>query len=645
MPGGSSGAIRAGNAFVEFTLKDGALRKGLAALEKRFKSIGSTLNKIGSAMTAAGAAITSAFSAAASVFANVGSELADVSARTGLSVQALGELGYAAKQSGGSLEAVEKGARGMARLLFDAANESKTAEETLSALGLTLADLKGLKPEDQFTLIGERIADIEDPTTKAALAMKAFGKSGVELLPMLGTLGDMRAEARRLGLVMSGDDAAAADRLGDAMDAAWMQFSRIVQTIGSAVAGPLADFLEASQAILRAAIDWASENKALVQTIFFTGAAVTVAGTAVVALGVGFQVLAVAAAGFSAAIGAVGTVLTAILSPVGLVIAGVVGLATQFDGLVDHAWAAISPIMQWFGELGGIVAQSVSAMAGALAAGNLEAAGKVLWSGLNLLWVQGTAGLSDLWAQFMGGLAKTWATGWAVLMQGGNVVWGNLERGWSHVVDFFVTSFERAVGNLKILINEVWGFFQKAWAFITGASQSEIDRLNAEILGANAIINADFQAKVAARQATGEREREQSRQLQSGVLEVIGTELEAKISGITKGTAEAVAKAQAGLNDARAAWKDATTAAQAVAQSAQDAKAKAAAEAADKGVATASDLTPGKLTSSGSFNALAAFLTGQGGDTDAKILNVNQQQLLSLQKIERKVGGALTATA
>jgi hypothetical protein len=58
-------------------------------------------------------------------------------------------------------------------------------------------------------------------------------------------------------------------------------------------------------------------------------------------------------------------------------------------------------------------------------------------------------------------------------------------------------------------------------------------------------------------------------------------------------------------------------------------------------------MTPGKSTATGSFNALAAVLTGQGsGKTDEEILNVNQQHLVELKTLNRRqASGGLVAVA
>src|SRR4051812_28217666 len=107
MPGRSD--IMAGKAWVALGLKDAGFSAGLKAGGEKLKSFGAGMATIGAAIAAAGVAITAPLLGALNHFADVGGALDDMSQRTGISAQALSELGYAADFSGSSLEGVEKG--------------------------------------------------------------------------------------------------------------------------------------------------------------------------------------------------------------------------------------------------------------------------------------------------------------------------------------------------------------------------------------------------------------------------------------------------------------------------------------------------------------------------------------------------------
>ena len=186
---------------------------------KVFKSLGSAAKKgaIGAAAAIAGLAI-----AGIKAFVSLGDQLDKMSKRTGFSVEALGELKFAAEQSGASLETIEKAAKRMSSTVFDAGLGLKSTTDSLDALGISVSDLQNLSPEQQFQLFANALADVDDASTRAALAQDIFGRSGTELLPLF-TQGEqgmaaLREQAEQLGVVMSGDAATAAADFADAQN-------------------------------------------------------------------------------------------------------------------------------------------------------------------------------------------------------------------------------------------------------------------------------------------------------------------------------------------------------------------------------------------------------------------------------------------
>lgn len=191
---------------------------------------------VGTAAAAAGTAIAAGLLKAADHFSEVGSALNDMRARTGVSAQALAEFGHAANQTGSSIEDVETSIKKMQKTVGDAANGSKAATAVLARLGLTLGEIQRLSPDRQFQIIADRIHVIPSAAGRAATAMAIFGKSGTSLLPMIENLSELRAEAHQLGLVLSDEQVAAADALGDAMDKAKAAVGGVVLQIGAAMA-------------------------------------------------------------------------------------------------------------------------------------------------------------------------------------------------------------------------------------------------------------------------------------------------------------------------------------------------------------------------------------------------------------------------
>lgn len=139
-----------------------------------------------------------------------GDDLAKLSQKSGLSAEAVSELAHAAKMADIELQSFGNAIRFMQTNLSKIGSaDGKEAEQVLTAIGISLADIKDLKPDEQFTLIGaaiKKLPDIEDQTR----AWQFFGKTGLEIAPMFeeGAEGIRKArlEAQQLGKSFSSSD-------------------------------------------------------------------------------------------------------------------------------------------------------------------------------------------------------------------------------------------------------------------------------------------------------------------------------------------------------------------------------------------------------------------------------------------------------
>src|SRR5262249_19576506 len=105
----SAGKIKAGEAFVELVVKDSSFAKALDRAQARLSKFGSAIAGIGAGFAAAGAAITAPLAAMAKSFADSGAAMFEMSRRTGISVESLSKLGYAATKTGVEIGSLETG--------------------------------------------------------------------------------------------------------------------------------------------------------------------------------------------------------------------------------------------------------------------------------------------------------------------------------------------------------------------------------------------------------------------------------------------------------------------------------------------------------------------------------------------------------
>lgn len=318
----STQGIRAGKAFVEFFINDDKVNSGLAKVSKQLSAWGRTGLKYS-------LPVVGAFGAAAASFANTGSELYDMSRRTGVAVEQLSMLKYAADQSGVDIGTLERAFKALEKNGIDPANFSKIAED---------------------------IAKIPDQAGRVKAAMEIFGKAGYDIVPLLQDLPELNAQFQKLGITMSSSDAAAADALGDAFAASKAQFWGLVNTIGAALAGPLTEFLLWSQAIVRYMIEWAHANPVLFKTIAIIATAVAAVSAAMVAFGHIAAFVATAIGGIATAVTGLGVALGVLSANplawiLGLAAAAVVGVgaiaaATYFgSSSVGSPSAATAPVV------------------------------------------------------------------------------------------------------------------------------------------------------------------------------------------------------------------------------------------------------------------------------------------------------------
>ncbi len=150
-----------------------------------------------------------------------GSEINDASEKTGLSAKSISSLKFAADQSGSSLGEISISVAKFSRLIGEAAQGSEEATATLIRFGIdpkkAVDDLDGA-----LSTVIKTIYELPPGVQQATAAHEAFGRSGSDLIPVINaTKGDFAAftkEAEKLGVVLSQEDAKAADEFGDTLD-------------------------------------------------------------------------------------------------------------------------------------------------------------------------------------------------------------------------------------------------------------------------------------------------------------------------------------------------------------------------------------------------------------------------------------------
>jgi hypothetical protein len=184
-------------------------------------------------------AVGGALFAIAKSTANAGEEALKGAQKTGLAVEAYQQIAYAAKLADVEQGQLLVGLKSLSTAMVEAAQGGQEQKKTFDALKLSATDATGqLKPTEQVLLeVADRFAHMENGAVKSALAVKLFGKSGLDLIPFLnqGKAGiqAMMEEARTLGIVMSEKDAQAANEFNDGLKRLQTSVRAIVLDLGT----------------------------------------------------------------------------------------------------------------------------------------------------------------------------------------------------------------------------------------------------------------------------------------------------------------------------------------------------------------------------------------------------------------------------
>jgi len=349
-----------------FTGSVGLASSAVTGLVKSVASLPSALLRVGSAAMSVGKSLVNSIASGAS---------SALSAMKSLASGALGFLG----RLGSSLDSAGAALKGLVSSAVDPITNAAMEFGKAGTAAIAFAVAVGLSVEDA-TALGY-----------------AAEKSGVSIEQMYAQVQDgtaslaaMRAEAQRLGLVLTGPQAAAARELTEAY--AEMRFSLVGlwRTIGSAVAPQLAEAARQTAVVVKATTNWLAKNGPLVAQLFKIASTIATVGTGLATLG---SVLAAATPGLVALTGAA--------------LAGYAAWG-RYGQSIESAFSSV------FAFARNAYQETMRVMGGiwdALQGGDLELAVEVAIAGALRAWTVGMATLAELSNATFGGILNALASG------------------------------------------------------------------------------------------------------------------------------------------------------------------------------------------------------------------------------------------
>ncbi len=259
--------------FIRFlfkTDKDGIekIKEGVAAIEKKLHNAGHEAFEFNEKLEKFKTTILEPLNKMREFVTQTAEEadnLRDLSERTGIATDTLEEYGYMAKLAGTSQETLTTGLRILEKNMGEAAAGGKEQAEAFGKLGISLHNANGkMKTTDELLPdISKAMEKLPNHAAKTALAMKLFGRSGQELLPLLEKgpeeIKAMREELAALGGVTSEEFLDASEKYVDNLE----KMNQVWKGIRQAITGPLIQVINrASDAFLT----WIKANGALMRS-------------------------------------------------------------------------------------------------------------------------------------------------------------------------------------------------------------------------------------------------------------------------------------------------------------------------------------------------------------------------------------------
>jgi hypothetical protein len=215
---------------VKLTKDVDQINNKLGSIEKIAGTVGKTL---------AGAFTVTAVVGAAKQVIDFASHLTDLSQKLGVSTSTIQKWELAFAESGVPIDAVARASTELANRLVGG---DKSAVAALQKLGIPIAELKRMSPEDQFNKVADAVGNIQNKSEQIYASKTLFGKGGVALLAGLnGHLAETTAKFEAMGLIIDEKMIAAADDFGDQLGLMGKQLLAII----ASVLGPMLPALSA----------------------------------------------------------------------------------------------------------------------------------------------------------------------------------------------------------------------------------------------------------------------------------------------------------------------------------------------------------------------------------------------------------------
>jgi hypothetical protein len=209
-------------------------------LDNKTDKLNSTMGKIGGGLKVAAGAVAAMGAAVAAAAIGMGKMVMSAAENAdgiqqnadvyGMTAERIQELTYAGTKLDVELDTMLGAQSKLTKSMFAAQSGTKASVDAFDELKVSATDVNG-NLRDSKTVMSEAfdaLGKMSNETERDALSMKIFGKSAMELNPLIkagsAELNNLTTEAHKNGAVISNESIAALDKFGDSVDAMKLSF-------------------------------------------------------------------------------------------------------------------------------------------------------------------------------------------------------------------------------------------------------------------------------------------------------------------------------------------------------------------------------------------------------------------------------------
>lgn len=471
--GGSSGAIRAGRAFVEISTKNSGLLAGLNSAKAMMTGFGRFMGRAGAGLVAGGTATLGAVGALVAGAVSKNTAVLDLADKLGTSTEKLSAFEYALSSTGITLDDLEGHFENFAERVFQAANGAGEAADSFRKLGLNPQALKQMDAVDQMVTTLEALKKV-NPADRLGLESSLGGDQFQKLNVAVNRVKDLRGEmakAADVGALVDQDTARLAKRFQTAWSTGFTVVKNTLLSLGEAFFPSVSGFESLVNKVKewgKQARTWVADNQGTIQSVALIAAAVIALGTAFIGTGLALTTAATAFGGFVSLFGAVSGaasfITSALLMPIVAIPAAIAAAGVAFLVFTEDGRALLGElgdaVVDMFSDTTANITASWKAIVGAIGRGDFEMAFKIGVGAIKTEWARGIVWLTDYWNRFKG----IFLDGWTSVVQKFADIW---------------TAGIDSTANALVWLGERAGIYSKQEADDIRATMAEDARLEA----------------------------------------------------------------------------------------------------------------------------------------------------------------------